>query len=910
QQQLNNRKRTMLVSKIRKVFNKPIKDQQQQRQQLQQRERTQVLTTTESKNQLLEHSLEDIASLSSFTNLSPPESALEQHRGSVSSSSSGETTMSVGGQAEFDINTPLTSPDVSPTGSPKLKPSLPQQSFAEGIIIKPQVVVDIVMVTRPSEKRVSPEPPLTRTVKKHLSFASITSFFNPRASDSTTNAVTAEAAEAAKKKKHRSSSVPDIENPFITVGRHIAGFQRRHSLNDMPAFSSSSGTKPDKQLLASSSSQRLMSPQWEKNHASAIAEAVAAEVMTAVPNKTPNEKVGDSVRKSKIYGVFGKQNKKKNKNSHGENGTATTTALAVAVDNDNNSNSAVTIGIHTIKNPPTSFPVRPALVRRHEGSSSLKNNNASLNRTSIYEQVHDPQQQQQQPPPQMSTIKRSSYSGPLVNLTQDSTPDSRQALEQQQQQQQQQQPARLGERVVGPTRHRRQSSIVGRQATQQGCYPAVMDRRQRHSVRYSSESERDSNMYYLESPTSQSFQAGGFIAMPGMHSPTQEFSFNQMPAAAFSPASPRQGSFASIPEIEESGGQFPCYLPGGAGGGNDAYSFTGVPIQEAPMMRAAASHRRSSYYQGDNIGGIVYSNDNDSYPNSIVSPATAPIPGLSSDRNVQLNSCSTTGTSSSIPRTFTLSFSSAPPMSEILNTSFQQQQQQNHQLQMQQQQQQQSYLQHQQQQQQKLQMHQQIHAQHQQFQRAQHQQQFLQQQQQQQYQQQFMNSHVVSSPPHSPIQDSFHHPYSHPYYYTIQQQYQYFIPSHLCYPQHQNYPQYYTQTQHQYSTAAAGMANNANDIPYGSMTSTPTSSTFMPPSSSSCQKPNITTNTKQIQFSTETIIHQTWAPDQYDRTSDPNITAHRLTQAIAQKIKLELNQFKSQEMMVHQDSRVHTHFFV
>ncbi|KAG0236323.1 hypothetical protein BGW42_003735 [Actinomortierella wolfii] len=68
---------------------------------------------------------------------------------------------------------------------------------------------------------------------------------------------------------------------------------------------------------------------------------------------------------------------------------------------------------------------------------------------------------------------------------------------------------------------------------------------------------------------------------------------------------------------------------------------------------------------------------------------------------------------------------------------------------------------------------------------------------------------------------------------------------------------------------------------------------------------------RQIQFSTdEPMIHLTWTAEQYDRTSDANITALRLTPAIAQKIKLELNLFKSQEMAVHQDSRIYTHFFV
>jgi hypothetical protein len=58
------------------------------------------------------------------------------------------------------------------------------------------------------------------------------------------------------------------------------------------------------------------------------------------------------------------------------------------------------------------------------------------------------------------------------------------------------------------------------------------------------------------------------------------------------------------------------------------------------------------------------------------------------------------------------------------------------------------------------------------------------------------------------------------------------------------------------------------------------------------------------------MVYITWAPEQYDRTSDPNITAHKLTPTIAQQIKTELNQFKSQEMIVHQDSREYTHFFV
>ncbi|KAF9130498.1 bud neck involved protein [Mortierella sp. 14UC] len=68
---------------------------------------------------------------------------------------------------------------------------------------------------------------------------------------------------------------------------------------------------------------------------------------------------------------------------------------------------------------------------------------------------------------------------------------------------------------------------------------------------------------------------------------------------------------------------------------------------------------------------------------------------------------------------------------------------------------------------------------------------------------------------------------------------------------------------------------------------------------------------RQLQFSTkEPLVFPTWTPEQYDRTSDAYITASRLTPAMANKIKLELNQFKSQEMLVHEESRVYTHFFM
>ncbi|KAF9109853.1 hypothetical protein BGX27_007119 [Mortierella sp. AM989] len=690
QAQSGARKRSMLVSRIRKVFIKPTmsssaKDQQEQ------------LEATKRQ----QHSLEDIASLSS--SLSPPGSELDQHRGSVSSSSSNES-MSVG-QAEFGINSPLTSPEISPTGSPKLKYALPEmhrfkntQSFAAGV--EAQFNASTTPTTpnaaKQSEKRLSLEPTPTRTVKKRLSFASITSFFNPRGSDAAT-------AIATKKKQQRSSSVPNVESPLAIVGRQISGFQRRHSLNDMPEC-------PGSKQLTSLPPQKLVISPWDKDLASAQTAAVTAEMLATTQSRTPSEKVGESIKKSKIYGVFGKQSKKKNK-SGSENSTVIAADSSVAVNS-------------------STKPLRPTLTQHHQRSPSLSK--VPSNRSSIYEQGHNPQREQQQQQQQqgLSSIKRSSYSGPSVSLPQEAGPGSRRASEEQQS-------ARLGERIVGPTRHRRQSSIAGRQATQQGYYP-VLDRKQRHSIRYSSDSERDS-MYYLESPTT-SCQAGGLMVQrpaeyeimnappkprttpvsTALSSPTQTPSYQ---ISALSHTSPRRDSFTSISGTED--GQFP------------------LSMQESSMS-AHHSHHRNSIHQTENIGGIVFNNS--SHCSSIVS-TTSPAPRQPVDHSIHMEFSGHTSTAT--PRSATLPLSSVTPTSP-----------------------------------------------------------------------------------------------------------------------------------------------------------TPSSSNSLP----SCFKP---ASSKQIQFSTaQPIIHQTWAPDQYDRTSDPNITAHRLTQAIAQKIKLELNQFKSQEMIVHQDSRTHTHFFV
>ncbi|KAG0274625.1 hypothetical protein BGZ95_009598 [Linnemannia exigua] len=90
-----------------------------------------------------------------------------------------------------------------------------------------QTAADVASALQQPPSKTNP----TSTVKKRLSFASISSFFSPRNGPNGSNSTTAQ--QEARAKQQRASSVPHVENPLVTVGRQIAGFQRRHSLNDL-----------------------------------------------------------------------------------------------------------------------------------------------------------------------------------------------------------------------------------------------------------------------------------------------------------------------------------------------------------------------------------------------------------------------------------------------------------------------------------------------------------------------------------------------------------------------------------------------------------------------------------------------------------------------------------------------------
>ena len=64
---------------------------------------------------------------------------------------------------------------------------------------------------------------------------------------------------------------------------------------------------------------------------------------------------------------------------------------------------------------------------------------------------------------------------------------------------------------------------------------------------------------------------------------------------------------------------------------------------------------------------------------------------------------------------------------------------------------------------------------------------------------------------------------------------------------------------------------------------------------------------KSCSFASNLSVHTTWPALVYDRRAEP-ATCNRLTPALAQKIKEELNAYKMEEMEVHHSSRIFTHF--
>jgi len=91
--------------------------------------------------------------------------------------------------------------------------------------------------------------------------------------------------------------------------------------------------------------------------------------------------------------------------------------------------------------------------------------------------------------------------------------------------------------------------------------------------------------------------------------------------------------------------------------------------------------------------------------------------------------------------------------------------------------------------------------------------------------------------------------------------------------------------------------------------SAPALSTVFSPHPPTLSQRSATAPTKRLAFASNLSVYDTFPAAVYDRRSEP-ATWSRLTPALAQRIKEELNSYKMEEMEVHAASRVHTQFFV
>ena len=85
--------------------------------------------------------------------------------------------------------------------------------------------------------------------------------------------------------------------------------------------------------------------------------------------------------------------------------------------------------------------------------------------------------------------------------------------------------------------------------------------------------------------------------------------------------------------------------------------------------------------------------------------------------------------------------------------------------------------------------------------------------------------------------------------------------------------------------------------------SAPALSSMLSRSASIIKTPSAPGLGKKISFAQNLAIYDTFSASLYDRRSEPS-TANRLTPALAQRIKEELNSFKMEEMEVHSASRI------
>ncbi|KAF9434460.1 bud neck involved protein [Entomortierella beljakovae] len=737
----------------------------------------------------------------------------DQHRGSVSSTSSAETAPGHN-EARRDSNqivTPITSPDNSPLCSPTIKsvPTLAQDSMtqhqpsAESSSQSQLPAQDTERLTGRDSNTSSPtnedstisesqsiiRPIPTRTVKKRLSFASISSFFGG-----------ARNPQERRSKQQRSSSLPHVENPLVAVGRQIAGFQRRHSLNDLEAKG-----QPINQHVT---------PPWEKSRGPSHPNTPIS-IPSSSNHMTASGQPPTPTKKLSLNGVFNKQLKKKK--------GANTRAVPLA--------PAKPLKSALVHRPPASANARVHHVHSTRRRSASVRSQSSSQRRSQYRQPpnlhhhhhhHHHHQHHHQSPRQLSP-----QIDPFARLA-----EANQAL------------ASLS--INGS--EARKSSVSGNQ----GC--------ENSSVLHIADDFCTSPRDY-ENPNGQSFSPTRL--------PTDKKNDGLPNSCAMStPPTPRVLPVITKPSKDNSSGSIYSPLPNPLASlsrtssccsfssstedVNGTRSTSSLADSEGSCNSSTCSvqfevnltaisnpYPRNLAVVNDQTTTGVSSNISDGTVTDVAPVFSSLLPAsaarISVDRiafesqmnhNISSptgNSCSTYESSSTLSNSSTAPSSNSSPGINNNDIKFVQccQQGCNNNSQFHQQQQVASIS----------------------YQHLKHQQQLM-----------ALDQQPYGGEYYTEDHQSQHH----------QRDQEYFLEN------DSSYDQYYYEDSSMYPPR--------------------------PP--------------RQLHFAEEPIIHVTYTPDQYDRTSDAYITASRLTPSIAQKIKLELNQFKSQEMEVHQDSRMYTHFFI
>ncbi|KAG0324094.1 hypothetical protein BGZ99_002199 [Dissophora globulifera] len=361
------RKKTSLAAKLRKVFVKQGPSSSVETQE-------DIMSLSSNDDDMKTEALRSNSMNISSTH--PFAAVLDQHRGSVSSVSSNDTALGGGhasssggsrglgggggggGRAGEGLRrgsaqtvTPLTSPDTSPLSSPRIKANtlLSMSSLGQQLDLSevdPSSLPSPDPISAPEENsamcsgtstpmpatfdaslkeadtNLAPlqividdkgmlQPTPTRTVKKRLSFASISSFFGSK-----------NGQERRTPKQQRSSSVPHVESPLTVVGRQIAGFQRRHSLNDLHDSNNNNNNKENQ-----SEKSVANSASWDRGHGTPKVQqqptpdsSLLASASTGAPRPpiAADATTRATPRKLSLNNVFKKQSKQ-----HKKKGAAT-----------------------------------------------------------------------------------------------------------------------------------------------------------------------------------------------------------------------------------------------------------------------------------------------------------------------------------------------------------------------------------------------------------------------------------------------------------------------------------------------------------------------------------------------------------------------------------------------------------